>query len=72
VRVNAVAPGLIETEILDVVAEDKQQALVDATPLGRIGTPEDVAELVLYLLSDRSSFVTGQTMVVCGGRAMVP
>jgi NAD(P)-dependent dehydrogenase (short-subunit alcohol dehydrogenase family) len=72
VRVNAVAPGLIDTEILDVVAEDKRQTLIDATPLGRIGTPEDVAEMVLYLLSDRSNFVTGQTMVVCGGRAMVP
>lgn len=72
IRVNAVAPGLIDTEILDVVAEDKRQALVAATPLGRIGTPDDVAEMVLYLLSDRSNFVTGQTLVVCGGRAMVP
>jgi 3-oxoacyl-[acyl-carrier protein] reductase len=72
VRVNAVAPGLIETEILEGVSAEALEAIVKATPLGRIGQPDDVAETVYYLLSDQSHFVTGQTLVVCGGRVMRP
>jgi 3-oxoacyl-[acyl-carrier protein] reductase len=72
IRVNAVAPGLIDTEIIAGVGQERIDAIVDSTPLGRIGRAEDVAEAVLFLLSEQSSFITGQTLVVCGGRVMLP
>jgi NAD(P)-dependent dehydrogenase (short-subunit alcohol dehydrogenase family) len=72
IRVNAVAPGLIETEILDGVDQSALDRIISATPMQRIGTPDEVAELVLFLLSEKSSFITGQTLVVCGGRVMRP
>ncbi len=72
VRVNAVCPGLIETEILSGVSEQQLEKMVDATPLGRIGKPDDISELVLFLMSERSSFVTGQTLVASGGRVLLP
>lgn len=70
--VNAIAPGLIETEILDGVEQAVLDQLVDATPMGRIGTPEDIARVVLFLASDLSGFMTGQTLVASGGRVMLP
>lgn len=72
IRVNCVAPGLIETDILDGVERSNIDALVEATPLQRIGRPEDIAEVVEFLLSDRSGFMTGQTLVADGGRVMLP
>jgi len=72
IRVNAVAPGLIETEIIDGVEQATLDRLIDATPLKRIGTPEEIAALVFFLLSDESSFTTGQTIVSSGGRVMRP
>ena len=72
IRINAIAPGLIATEILDGVEQSTLDRIVDATPLGRIGTPADVAELARFLLSDESRFMTGQTLVVSGGRVMLP
>jgi 3-oxoacyl-[acyl-carrier protein] reductase len=72
IRVNAVAPGLIETEILDGVQQATLDRLIDATPMKRIGTAEEVAALVRFLLSDESSFTTGQTLVTDGGRVMRP
>ena len=72
IRVNAIAPGLIETEIIDGVDPATRERLVNATPLGRIGTPDDVADLARFLLSDESRFMTGQTLVVSGGRVMLP
>jgi 3-oxoacyl-[acyl-carrier protein] reductase len=72
VRINAVAPGLIETEILDGVAPDALERIIAATPMKRIGTPDEVAALVQFLLSDESSFTTGQTIVASGGRVMLP
>jgi len=72
VRVNAIAPGLIDTDILNGVEQSKLDSLVAATPLGRIGTPEDVADLARFLLSEESRFITGQTLVVSGGRVMLP
>ncbi|MFN0051597.1 MAG: SDR family NAD(P)-dependent oxidoreductase [Planctomycetales bacterium] len=72
VRVNAVAPGLIDTEILDGVEPQTLERIIEATPMRRIGTPEEVAELVCFLLSDQASFSTGQTVVCSGGRVMLP
>ena len=72
IRVNAVAPGLIETEILDGVEPATLERIIEATPMKRIGTPEEVAALVFFLLSDESSFTTGQTIVSSGGRVMRP
>lgn len=72
VRMNAIAPGLIDTDILNDVEQSKIDELVAATPLGRIGTREDVADLARFLLSEESRFITGQTLVVSGGRVMLP
>jgi len=72
VRVNAVAPGLINTEILDGVDQKSLDSLVNVTPMKRMGTPEEIAGLVCFLLSDQSSFMTGQTIVADGGRVTLP
>ncbi|MBI3862139.1 MAG: SDR family oxidoreductase, partial [Planctomycetia bacterium] len=72
IRVNAVAPGLIETEILDGVEQATLDKIIDATPMKRIGTPDEIAALVCFLLSDESSYTTGQTIVSSGGRVMRP
>ncbi|MGM0534852.1 MAG: 3-oxoacyl-ACP reductase FabG [Pseudomonadota bacterium] len=70
IRVNAIAPGRIETPMVlavDAAINDEQVRL---TPLGRLGKPDEVADLALYLTSDESSFVTGQTIDVAGGLYM--
>ena len=72
IRVNAVAPGLIDTEIIADVNQNVLDRLITDTPMGRIGQPNEIAELVLFLLSDRSSFMTGQTLVASGGRVTLP
>jgi NAD(P)-dependent dehydrogenase (short-subunit alcohol dehydrogenase family) len=69
IRVNAVAPGLIDTEIHDTAGgRGRFAAVAEDTPLRRIGAPEEVAETVLWLLSDAASFVTGTVVEVSGGR----
>jgi 3-oxoacyl-[acyl-carrier protein] reductase len=72
VRVNALAPGLIDTEIIAGVDPEVRRRLIGETPLGRIGQPEDMAKVVAFLLSDESDFMTGQTVVASGGRVMLP
>ena len=69
IRVNAVAPGAILTEALDVVAknEELRSGIERATPLRRLGVPEDIAAAVVYLASPASSYVTGQILAVDGG-----
>jgi 3-oxoacyl-[acyl-carrier protein] reductase len=72
VRVNGIAPGLIETDIIADVDQAALDTIINATPMQRIGTPEEIAELVTFLLSERSRFMTGQTLVASGGRVMLP
>jgi len=67
IRVNCVAPGVIDTDMNRVHGEETLRDLAEATPLGRIGTPEEVAECVYFLASDESRFVTGQVLGVDGG-----
>lgn len=69
VRVNAVCPGLVETKALNSFPEigRRLRATVGATPLGRLVEPEEVAEVVMWLASDRASMITGQTIVIDGG-----
>lgn len=70
ITVNAVAPGYIPTDLTSVMADDQIKMLVDNTPLGRMGTVEDIAAAVLYLASDEASFVTGHVLTVDGGLVM--
>lgn len=66
IRVNCVAPGVIDTDMVKVLGDETLRDLAEQTPLGRLGTPEDIAEAVAYLVSDRASFVTGQVLAVDG------
>ncbi|MBP88031.1 MAG: beta-ketoacyl-ACP reductase [Planctomycetaceae bacterium] len=68
IRVNCVAPGLTNTELARSANPDMVEHLISITPMGRIGEPEEIASVVKFLLSDDSSFVTGQTVPACGGR----
>jgi 3-oxoacyl-[acyl-carrier protein] reductase len=72
VRINGLAPGLIDTEMARVLSAEQTRTVVEQTPMGRLGTPEEVAEVACFLLSERAKFVTGQTVSVCGGRIMIP
>jgi 3-oxoacyl-[acyl-carrier protein] reductase len=67
IRCNAIAPGFIETEMTGALDEKVVQEWRDAIPLKRGGTPEDVANMALFLASDLSAYVTGQVVNVCGG-----
>jgi 3-oxoacyl-[acyl-carrier protein] reductase len=72
VRINGVAPGLIETEMAQVLSEPMRQEVIAGTPLGRTGRPEEIAAVIRFLLSEESSFMTGDTVGVSGGRATLP
>lgn len=72
IRMNAVAPGLVETEIIDDVDQATVDRIVGETPMRRIGTPAEIADVVHFLLSEASRFMLGQTLVACGGRVMLP
>ena len=67
ITVNCIAPGVIETDMLGAFTAEDLQGLRGSTPLGRLGSPEDVAELALFLASDHAGFITGQIIGVDGG-----
>jgi NAD(P)-dependent dehydrogenase (short-subunit alcohol dehydrogenase family) len=74
IRVNAVSPGMIHTPLTDLLLTDRgmneAKSMVEKTPLARVGAPEDIADVVLFLCSDLSRFVTGQNLVVDGGMTL--
>lgn len=70
IRVNCIAPGVIDTDMLSPLSEEDKTALADETPLCRLGKPEDVAELAAFLASDGAGFITGQVIGADGGFAL--
>lgn len=70
IRVNAIAPGFIDTEMTRVLDEEVRQKLIEQIPLARLGLPEDVARCVNFLVSDKSSYITGQVINLNGGMLM--
>lgn len=70
IRVNCVAPGVVDTEMNAHLSPEDLAALEEETPLGRIGTPEEAAQAIVFLASDRASFITGQVLNVDGGMAV--
>ncbi len=67
IRVNAVAPGYISTQLTDALPEPAREAMLASTPLGRLGEPADVARAVRFLVSDAAAFITGEVLAVDGG-----
>ena len=67
VRVNAIAPGFMQTDMTGALPEDLQKAMIDSVPLKRAGVPEDIANVAVFLGSDMSSYITGQVIGVDGG-----
>jgi len=70
IRVNAIAPGFIDTAMTQVLDEKVRERLIEQIPLARLGLPEDIANCVSFLVSDRASYVTGQVLSVNGGMLM--
>lgn len=70
IRVNAVAPGFIETAMTDGIPEKIRKGMIASIPMGRMGQPEDIARAVCFLASDDASYITGQVLVVDGGLVM--
>ena len=67
IRVNCVAPGVVDTEMNACYDEEAMEALAEKTPLGKIGDPEEIAKAIFFLASENASFITGQTLTVDGG-----
>lgn len=70
ITANAVAPALVDTPLFRGLKDEVQERLVKTIPAGRIGTPDDIGTAVLFFASDEASYVTGQTLYVCGGRSL--
>ena len=67
IRVNAVAPGCIDTDMMKMLGDETRQMLIEETPMGRLGRPEDIANVVAFLASEKSGFMTGQVLTADGG-----
>ena len=67
IRVNCIAPGVIDTDMMSSFTDEEKLELIEKTPLGRLGRAEDVAGAMLFLASDQASFITGQALEVGGG-----
>jgi 3-oxoacyl-[acyl-carrier protein] reductase len=72
IRINAVAPGAIDTDMLHDATPEMVEALRAQTPLGRLGEPEEMAGVIAFLLSEDSSYMTGATLIASGGRILMP
>lgn len=70
ITVNAVAPGMVDTDLSALIPEEVRAQIAAITPLGRIAGPEDVARVILFLASDLSAFMTGSYIPVSGGLTM--
>ena len=70
IRVNAIAPGFIATDMVDAIPEEIQKKNIEKIPFGRYGTPEEVASVVCMLASDACSYITGQVLVIDGGLSL--
>ena len=71
ITVNTIAPGYIETDMVENIDEESKEKLLNQIPLGRIGSPEEIAATVLYLASDEAGYVSGQTIAVDGGMTTI-
>ena len=71
ITVNAVAPGFIQTAMTDVLTDDQKKMIADRIPAGRMGQPGEIAAAVVYLASDEAAYVTGETIQINGGMAMI-
>ena len=72
IRINSVAPGAIATDMLGEVSTEMAAQLRSTTPLGRFGEPEEMADVIAFLLSEESSYMTGSTVIASGGRILIP
>jgi 3-oxoacyl-[acyl-carrier protein] reductase len=71
VTVNAIAPGFIETAMTDALTDKQKESILARVPAGRLGDPDDIAAGALYLASNEGAYVTGQTLHINGGMAMI-
>jgi NAD(P)-dependent dehydrogenase (short-subunit alcohol dehydrogenase family) len=71
VRVNAVAPGVVRTRLAEALWKKHEEAVVRSTPLARVGEPDDIGDVVAFLVSDKSRWITGETVVTDGGQMLV-
>ena len=70
ILVNAIAPGFIETKMTDVLSDSVKENILNQIPLKRMGTPQEIANLVEFLVSDKNSYITGQVINIDGGMVM--
>lgn len=70
ITVNAIAPGMIATDMTDAMTQEAREKMTEAIPLGRMGTPEDIANMAVFLASPKSDYITGQVFAVDGGMAI--
>jgi len=70
ITVNCVAPALVDTPLFQALGEETKERLANTVPMGRVGTPADIAEAVSFFASDEASYITGQLIYVCGGRSI--